>query len=166
MLIVCYSEMYVYQSYFMFLNDLFLFLFFWVAAHYSILAWKMPWIQESGGLQSMASQRVRYHLVTKHMCLCVYLSFHYSVTDIQSYYCYFGLVFKFELEFHHIGSLSICPSFHQHYLHSSVCDIHFIFPHPPCLLLFSIPAITVPVTMWLLTALPLPSRHQSEDLKE
>ena len=29
-----------------------------MASHYSILAWKIPWIEESGGLQSMGSQRV------------------------------------------------------------------------------------------------------------
>ena len=29
-----------------------------MAAHSSILAWKIPWRQESGGLQSTGSQRV------------------------------------------------------------------------------------------------------------
>ena len=29
-----------------------------VATHLSILAWRIPWIQEPGGLQSMGSQRV------------------------------------------------------------------------------------------------------------
>ena len=29
-----------------------------VATHSSILAWKIPWTEESGGLQSMGSQRV------------------------------------------------------------------------------------------------------------
>ena len=31
-----------------------------MATHSSILAWKIPWINEPGGLQSMGSQRVRY----------------------------------------------------------------------------------------------------------
>ena len=31
-----------------------------MAIHSSILAWKMPWTEEPGGLQSMGSQRVRY----------------------------------------------------------------------------------------------------------
>ena len=31
----------------------------------SILAWKIPWTEESGGLQSTGSQRVR-HTVTEH----------------------------------------------------------------------------------------------------
>ena len=29
-----------------------------MATHYSILAWKVPWTEEPGGLQSMGSQRV------------------------------------------------------------------------------------------------------------
>ena len=28
-----------------------------MAAHSSILAWEMPWTEETGGLQSMGSQR-------------------------------------------------------------------------------------------------------------
>ena len=31
-----------------------------MAAHTSILAWKIPWTEEPGGLQSMRPQRVRY----------------------------------------------------------------------------------------------------------
>ena len=29
-----------------------------MAAHFSILAWRNPWTEESGGLQSMESQKV------------------------------------------------------------------------------------------------------------
>ena len=35
-----------------------------MATHSSILAWRIPWSEEPGGLQSMGSQRVRYHWVT------------------------------------------------------------------------------------------------------
>ena len=31
-----------------------------MATHSSILAWKIPWTEESGGLQSIGSQRVRH----------------------------------------------------------------------------------------------------------
>ena len=31
-----------------------------MATHSSILAWRIPWMEEPGGLQSMGSQRVRY----------------------------------------------------------------------------------------------------------
>ena len=36
-----------------------------MATHCSILAWKIPWTQEPGGLQSVWSQRVEHDLVTK-----------------------------------------------------------------------------------------------------
>ena len=29
-----------------------------IATHFSILAWRIPWTEETGGLQSMGSQRV------------------------------------------------------------------------------------------------------------
>ena len=29
-----------------------------IATHFSILAWRIPWTEEPGGLQSMGSQRV------------------------------------------------------------------------------------------------------------
>ena len=37
-----------------------------MATHSSILAWRIPWTEETGGLQSMGSQRVRHDWVTKH----------------------------------------------------------------------------------------------------
>ena len=37
-----------------------------MAAHFSVLAWRVRWIGEPGGLQSMGSQRVRRDWVTKH----------------------------------------------------------------------------------------------------
>ena len=36
-----------------------------MATRFSILAWKTPWTEESGGLQSMESQRVLHDLMTK-----------------------------------------------------------------------------------------------------
>ena len=35
-----------------------------MATHSSILAWKIPWMEEPGGLHPMGSQRVRHDLVT------------------------------------------------------------------------------------------------------
>ena len=37
-----------------------------MATHSSILAWKIPWAEEPGGLQSMGQQRVRHGLATEH----------------------------------------------------------------------------------------------------
>ena len=36
-----------------------------MATHSSILAWRIPWTEEPGGLQSMGSQRVGHNLATK-----------------------------------------------------------------------------------------------------
>ena len=44
-----------------------------MATHSSILAWRIPWKEEPGGLQSTGSQRVRHDWVTS-----LSLSFHFS----------------------------------------------------------------------------------------
>ena len=55
-----------------------------VAIHSSILAWRIPWTEEPGGLQSIGSQRVRHSrsdlactqahkIYMTHMYLCIYL---------------------------------------------------------------------------------------------
>ena len=36
-----------------------------MATHSSILAWKIPWTEEPGGLESIGSKKVRHDLVTK-----------------------------------------------------------------------------------------------------
>ena len=36
-----------------------------MATHSRILAWKMPWTEEPGGLQSMGWQRVKLNLAAK-----------------------------------------------------------------------------------------------------
>ena len=35
-----------------------------IATHSSILAWRIPWTEDLGGLQSMGSQKVRRNLAT------------------------------------------------------------------------------------------------------
>ena len=46
-----------------------------MATHSSILAWRIPWTEEPGGLQSMGSQGVRHDLATKQQCAgCPFLS--------------------------------------------------------------------------------------------
>ena len=50
-----------------------------MATHSSILAWRIPWTEEPGGLQSMGSQRVRCNWATNmppthtyiRVCVCV-----------------------------------------------------------------------------------------------
>ena len=41
-----------------------------MATYSSILAWEIPWTEESGGLQSMGLQRVGYNLLTKQQEEC------------------------------------------------------------------------------------------------
>ena len=36
------------------------------ATHSSILAWRILWTEEPGGLQPMGSQRIRHDLATEH----------------------------------------------------------------------------------------------------
>ena len=38
-----------------------------MTTHCSILTWKIPWTEESDGLQSVGSQRVRHYLATEHV---------------------------------------------------------------------------------------------------
>ena len=45
-------------------------IFAWTATHSSIHAWKIPWTQEPGGLQSMGLQRVGHDWETS-LCVCV-----------------------------------------------------------------------------------------------
>ena len=37
-----------------------------MTTHFSILAWKIPWMEEPGGLQTMELKRVGHHWVIKH----------------------------------------------------------------------------------------------------
>ena len=39
-----------------------------MAIHSSILAWRIPWMEEPGKLQSIESQRVGHERVTEHAC--------------------------------------------------------------------------------------------------
>ena len=43
-----------------------------VVTHSSILAWRIPWTEEPGGLQSLGSERVRQDLATKQEQHCSY----------------------------------------------------------------------------------------------
>ena len=48
-----------------------------MATHSSILAWRIPWMEEPGGLQSTGSQRVR---------LCDFTSLQYKITVYRKKY--------------------------------------------------------------------------------
>ena len=47
-----------------------------IATHSSILAWRIPWTEKPGGIQSMGSQRVRHNIATNtFISLSRYLNF-------------------------------------------------------------------------------------------
>ena len=37
-----------------------------MAPHSNVLAWKIPWTEDPGGLQFMGLQRIRHDLATEH----------------------------------------------------------------------------------------------------
>ena len=69
-----------------------------MVAHSSILAWRIPWTEEPGGLESMGLQRVRHDLATKLPPPCTY----HSLLDAFFY-----------LNLHNLTSWDIfhCPHF-------------------------------------------------------
>ena len=64
-----------------------------MATHSSILAWRIPWTEEPGGLQSMGSQRVRPDLVAEEqqpqrqhkyvLSFKMYLHFQHEIKYVQ-----------------------------------------------------------------------------------
>ena len=61
-----------------------------MAAHSSILAWRIPWTDELGGIQPMGSQRVRHdwvihtHTHTHTHTLCIKLNGHMEICQVYS----------------------------------------------------------------------------------
>ena len=76
-----------------------------LTAHSSILAWRIPWTEEPGGLQSMESQRVGQDWVTNTFIFtifhCIYVPHLYS-------FILFSLTCIISLNFHN----SLCGGFH------------------------------------------------------
>ena len=63
-----------------------------MATHSSILAWRIPWIEEPGGIRSIGSQRVGYDWVTKHA----------RINDVKHIFiCLFAI---------HVFYLTKCPN--------------------------------------------------------
>ena len=63
-----------------------------MAAHFSVLAWRIPWTEGPGGPQSMGLRRVGHDYTTNthtlHSCCCVYLSASEQVTqDMYEFFC-------------------------------------------------------------------------------
>ena len=66
-----------------------------MATYSRILAWRIPWTEESEGLQSMWSQKIGHDWVTNTFTLLLYLECEpYDLYDIQSMTTYFKSRFK------------------------------------------------------------------------
>ena len=60
-----------------------------MAIHSSTLAWKIPWIEKPGGLQSMGSQKVGHDWA---ISLSSSLELHSHEVQVSLFYCYRGWV--------------------------------------------------------------------------
>ena len=58
------------------------YIFFYIATHSGILAWKIPWTEDPGRLQSMGSQRVGHDWVTS-LHFTLYILFRWSGTPVR-----------------------------------------------------------------------------------
>ena len=60
--------------------------------HSSVLAWRISWTEEPGGLQSMGSQRIRHDLVIEHNLITVHVSLieFFSLSSADSSYVGFS----------------------------------------------------------------------------
>ena len=54
-----------------------------LATHYSLLAWRIPWTEEPGGLRSMGSQRVGHNLATNTHIYCTDILVIQNITCLQ-----------------------------------------------------------------------------------
>ena len=57
-----------------------------MATHSSIFAWRIPWTEEPGGLQSMVSQRVGCDLVTQQHQQWVLWSHNETVESLKDWF--------------------------------------------------------------------------------
>ena len=62
-----------------------------MATYSSILAWKFPWTEEPGGLQSMGSQRVGHNLASEHIFVPTQDLHHYMVYKVIRIFCHLFL---------------------------------------------------------------------------
>ena len=46
----------------------------WMATHFSVLSWRIPWTEKPSRPQSMGSQGVGHDWATKHTCTCKYMN--------------------------------------------------------------------------------------------
>ena len=71
-----------------------------MATHCSILAWRIPWMEEPGGLQSMGSQRVGHDWMTSfHFFTSFYMQRAIDLTLLSWIHHKFEIIFNLKSEF-------------------------------------------------------------------
>ena len=70
-----------------------------MAAHFSVLVWKLPWTEEPGGPQSIGSQRVRHD---RNDLACTQWPKGTLSPDLQAWGCWGGGPFKEQYFFIHM----------------------------------------------------------------
>ena len=103
--------------------------------HSSILAWRVPWTEEPGGLQSMESQRVGHDWATKHRYRAFeefYTTSWLNNNKIKSHTDAPKIVMLIQYEVNDLMCL-----YHTLYLLKNIISVFimFIFGHAGCLLL-------------------------------
>ena len=97
-----------------------------MATHSSTLAWKIPWTEEPGGLQSMGSQRVRQGWTTKLSTFSFAKSFNPDPNSFQKFLCTFSFVFYTEVP---IKMYVYChQEYHWYIVIFRLINEHFLVP--------------------------------------
>ena len=63
-----------------------------MATHSNIIAWKIPWSEEPGGLQSIGSQKIRHNWVTEHTGHTSLVSDEQSITVFFFFFSFADLI--------------------------------------------------------------------------
>ena len=98
-----------------------------MATNSSILAWRIPWTEEPGGLQSIGSQRVRHDWATKHSTAQLHVH-SLPITSMQiipkfSLYYYVKMTMLEPLE--NLVTVKTEPERYVYILIPWICDYYF-----------------------------------------
>jgi len=91
-----------------------------MATHSTSLAWKIPWTEEPGGLQSMWSQKVRHNWVTEYTYISLFKSFHMLFNSTWL----FAVLFLFPWPSAHILEDKCWRAFQARWKYENICIIY------------------------------------------
>ena len=100
-----------------------------MVTHSSILAWKIPWTQEPGRLQSIDSQRVRHDSVTNPFHF-TFFSFFVAVVQSQSYVWLFVTAWTAACQTSLSFTISWSAQTHVRWVSVAVQPSHLLSPSP------------------------------------